>query len=80
MAPFFSVVQDTFGYSLHGSLASQYANPCILIIIVFEDSTVLIEHRSDLQLSRKKRRKEVMDLFQSIIDNIDRVKDTYEIR
>jgi hypothetical protein len=46
----YNVDQDHYAFSSNGQLASIGASRCIIIIIIFNDDSVMLEHRSDTDL------------------------------
>jgi S-adenosylmethionine hydrolase len=76
----YDVQMDHYAYSSTGELGSQCLGPCVAIVVVFKDNTVMIEHRSDPFLYHKRdhhtklNELDAMDLFGNIVTNIRKFK------
>jgi hypothetical protein len=57
-------------YSLTGEIGTTGLSPCVAVIIVFSDHTMIMEHRSDLELCRNGDEPEAMNLLEDISKNI----------
>jgi hypothetical protein len=71
----YNVEQEHYAYSLTGELGTRFLASCVAIIIVFSNNTVIIEHRTDLELCRTGNVNEVYKLFENIADNILQIKE-----
>jgi len=67
----YDVNMQKYAYSSTGELGTQGLSPCVAIIVVFSNRTVMIEHRTDNELYDEGDELEAIDLFRDIIDNIE---------
>ncbi|CAF4143241.1 unnamed protein product [Rotaria socialis] len=76
----YNVQMDQYAYSSTGELGSKFLAPCVAIVVVFTDNTVMIEHRSDPFLYNKRDKtkriyeNDAMNLFENIVKNIRKFK------
>jgi hypothetical protein len=66
----YDVDMQKYAYASSGELGTKGLSPCVAIIIVFSNRTVMIEHRSDNELYDEGDELEAIDLFHDIVDNI----------
>jgi hypothetical protein len=57
-------------YSLTGEIGTTGLSPCVAVIILFYDHTMIMEHRCDLELCRNGDETEAMHLLEDISKNI----------
>lgn len=57
-------------YSLTGEIGTTGLSPCVAVIILFSDHTIIMEHRSDLELCRNGNEREAVNLLEDISKNI----------
>jgi hypothetical protein len=73
----YDVNMQKYAYSSTGELGTQGLSPCVAVIIVFSNRTVMIEHRTDNELydeadePEATDETEATDLFHDIVDNIE---------
>ncbi|CAF1348901.1 unnamed protein product [Rotaria sordida] len=67
---------EFFAHSSSGELYSSSAATCVLILLVLDDNSVIMEHRSDIDLGGVGSEEEAMALFHSITQNIIKCKET----
>ena len=70
----YEVDMQKYAYSSSGELGTQRLSPCVAIIVVFSNGTVMIEHRTDTEMCDEGNVSEATDLFHDIIDNIKSMK------
>jgi hypothetical protein len=68
------VAMEHYAYSLTGKLGTTGLSPCVAVIILFSDKSVMIEHRSDTELCQHGDDEEAINLLQDIIKNIIKMK------
>ncbi|CAF1147806.1 unnamed protein product [Didymodactylos carnosus] len=66
----YDVDMHKYAYSSTGELGSKGLSPCVAVIIVFSNRTVMIEHRSESELCDKGDQFDATDLFLDIVDNV----------
>ncbi len=49
--PLYDVRQDRLAFAQHGELISMFVSSCEIVIVIFDDGSLLMEHRSDIRLS-----------------------------
>jgi hypothetical protein len=68
------VAMQNYAYSLTGELCTTGLSPCVAVIILFSDRTIMMEHRSDIELCKYGYETEVLNLLENIAKNIIRMK------
>ena len=75
----YDVPMEHFAYSLTGHIGTSCLSPCLGVIVTFIDNTVMLEHRSDIDLWNNRTREtnaevEAMNLLEEIADNVRKCK------
>lgn len=60
----YAVLEDKYAYSMSGEIGTRFVSPCVLFIIFFSDHTVMLEHRTDLDLFNNEELIPGPDLFE----------------
>jgi hypothetical protein len=55
---------------LNREIISTSASPCVIVIVTFNDDSVILEHRSDIDLCAEGNEDEAMKLYESITGHI----------
>ncbi|CAF4145463.1 unnamed protein product [Rotaria magnacalcarata] len=71
----YDIMFENYAYSSTGELGTKFVSSCVAVIVIFVDNTVLIEHRSDLDLCRYGKQDEVEEFLKSVVTNICELKD-----
>jgi hypothetical protein len=66
----YNVKQDQYAVSTSGELASMHASTCVIVVMIFNDNTVIVEHRSDPNLCKHVNNDEAMELFHNMAAHI----------
>jgi len=70
----YDVETHKYAFSGSGELGTKGLSPCVAIIIVFSNRSVMIEHRADSELHDDEGEFDAKDLFEDIIDNIQAIE------
>jgi hypothetical protein len=68
--PLYDVKQDHLAFAPHGELMSMFVSPCVIVIVIFDDGSLLMEHWSDPLLGRKGNLDETMNLLRNISQHV----------
>ncbi|CAF1459671.1 unnamed protein product [Rotaria sordida] len=68
------VAMQNDAYSLTGELGTTGLSPCVAVIILFSDRTIMMEHRSDIELYKYGYKTQVLNLLENIAKNIISMK------
>ena len=64
---------EDFAYSSTGEIGSQFLGPCVAVVVIFADRTVMLEHRSNLFLysaSKEEQRKKQLNVAEGHGDEL----------
>jgi hypothetical protein len=68
--PIYDLKQDQYAISTSVELASMYASTSVIVIMIFSDNTVIVQHRADLNLCKYGNKDEAMELFHNMAAHI----------
>jgi hypothetical protein len=71
----FDINMQNYAFSSTGELGTKSLATCVAVIVIFADNTVMMEHRSDAELCAFGNKDEAIELFGSIVANIQKVKE-----
>lgn len=66
----YNVKQDQYAVSTSGELASMYASTCVIVVMIFSDNTVIVQHRAAPNLYKFGNKDEAMELFHNMAAHI----------
>ncbi|CAF3572654.1 unnamed protein product [Adineta steineri] len=67
----YDVPMEKYAYSLIGELDTTGLSPCVAVIVIFSDHTIMMEHRSDIELYKYGSEAEVLDLLEDIAKKVE---------
>ncbi|CAF1290765.1 unnamed protein product [Adineta steineri] len=67
----YDVPTEKYAYSLTGELGTTGLSPCVAVIVIFSDHTIMMEHRSDIELYKYGSEAEVLDLLEDIAKKVE---------
>jgi hypothetical protein len=66
----YDIMPEKCAYSSTGELGTKFLSACVAVVFVFVDHTIMIEHRTDLELCKHGDLNEASNLLESITENI----------
>lgn len=83
----YSVEQDEYAYSTTGQIGTQFLAPCVALIVLFSDNTVMLKHMPDLDFAnasanrdKKNPIKDGFSLFKSFLAHVKKMKKDFTIK
>ncbi|CAF1381386.1 unnamed protein product, partial [Rotaria sordida] len=70
VSPIYNVKQDHYGFSTTGELISCHAAECLIVIVIFDNDTVMMEHLSELDYDSEGDWDQAMGLYRNITKNV----------